>query len=141
MNTKVIYERPKELNLLTNEQLDKLHQQDIEKQAKYNKEYDPDWNLDSFTRKWYSRMSDARGDWRMLQWININDLYEVIYWLSVPDEPRNPKCGRPGKIKELARDIKYAMSPKQRAIAYKIITKRFEEGAEYYYEIYTGRKK
>ncbi len=124
-NVVVTYDKPTELKLLTEEQLDTLHKEDIRYQDEYNRKYDPDYNLDSFTRKWHSRMSDASYDWKLLQSISEKDLYEVIHWLSVEDEPYNPKGGRPGKIKELARDIKYSMSSKQRAVAYNIITKRF----------------
>ena len=120
------YKRPERLALLTDEQLEQLHRQDIKYQDEYNKKYDPDYNLDSFTRKWHSRMSDASYDWQLLNRITLEQLYEVIYWLSNNKEPYNESgCGRPGKIKELARDIKYSMSSKQRAVAYSIITKRF----------------
>jgi len=125
----MMYERPAQLTLLTDEQLEALHQKDIAKQEKDNAEHDYDYpnSMETYTRKWYSRMSDASYDWKLLQQISLNDLYEVIHWLSVEDEPCNPKgFGRPGKIKELARDIKYAMSSKQRAVAYNIIAKRFD---------------
>lgn len=125
------YARPKKLCLLTEERLAYLHQQDIERQDEYNREYDPDYNLDKYTRKWYTCMSDASRAWAKLQTLTEAEFYEVIHWLSVDDEPCNPNRGRPGKVKEVARDIKYAMSAKQRAVAYQIITTRYNNGKGY----------
>ena len=120
------YSRPNELKLLTEEEISALYQADVEREKEYNEEHDPDYNLDSFTRKWHKyKITDASGWWNMLNIINKDRFYEVVYWLSVPDEPCNPKGGRPDRTKELARDIKYVMTPKQRAVAYKIITERY----------------
>lgn len=121
-----LYERPKTLNLLTDEQLQELKEKDIAADKHENEVRDSWVVFDSRTRKWRAKLSDAKYAWQALQQIPPENLYEIIYWLSVPYEPINEKgWGRPGKIKELARDIKYCMSSKQRAVAYSIITNRF----------------
>jgi hypothetical protein len=121
-----LYKRPETLNLLTDEQLQELKARDIAADKHENETRDSWVVFDSRTRKWHTKMQDAKYAWQSLQQVSAEQLYEIIYWLSIPDEPYNSKgCGRPGKIKELARDIKYCMSSKQRAVAYKIITNRF----------------
>lgn len=125
-NTKTIYARPVKLTLLTNEQIKALHDRDIELEKKAEADNVSWVPVSCYTRKWHSRMSDASYDWKLLQTITVDQLYEVIHWLSTEAEPCNESgCGRPGKIKELARDIKYCMSDKQRNVAYSIITKRY----------------
>lgn len=121
------YKRPDKLNLLTEEQIDKLHKEDIKREEKENRENDYDYpnQMNRYTRKWYRCMSSAKGVWDKLYEINEKDLYEIIYWLSVPDEPSNPNDNGLNKAKRLARDIKYAMSSKQREVAYRIITERY----------------
>jgi hypothetical protein len=121
-----LYKRPETLNLLTDEQLQELKERDIAADKHENETRDSWVVFDSRTRKWHTKMQDAKYAWQSLQQISAEQLYEIIYWLSIPDEPYNSKgWGRPGKIKELARDIKYCMSSKQRAVAYNIITNRF----------------
>lgn len=122
------YERPEELRLLTEAEISALYQADVEEERKYNEEHDPDYNLDRFTRKWKKhKIVDATSWWEALRTINKARFYEVVHWLSVPDEPCNLCGGRPNNTKLLARDIKYVMTPKQRAVAYKIITERYNK--------------
>lgn len=127
-----IYTRPEKLNLLTNEQLKALHQRDIELESKAEETNDSWVPITSYTRKWYSCMINAKTDWDKIYKLTNEQFYEVIHWLSVEDEPLNDKgFGRPGYAKELARNIKYAMSDKQRDVAYKIIRQRFDFGEDY----------
>lgn len=122
------YERPEELKLLTEAEISALYQADVEEERKYNEEHDPDYNLDRFTRKWKKhKIVDATSWWEALRTINKARFYEIVYWLSVPDEPCNLWGGRPNNTKLLARDIKYVMTPKQRAVAYKIIIERYNK--------------
>lgn len=120
------FTRPETLVLLTEEQLQELRAQDYTADKKENEQRDSWVSFDSRSRKWHSKMIDAKSAWDKLLTITEEQFYEVIYWLSVTVEPCNPNgFGRPGKVKELARDIKYCMSLKQRAVAYTIITNRF----------------
>ena len=122
------YERPEELRLLTEEEISALYQADVEEERKYNEEHNPDYNLDKFTRKWKKhKIVDATSWWEALRTINKARFYEIVYWLSVPDVPCNPYDNGLSKTKRLARDIKYVMTPKQRAVAYKIITERYNK--------------
>lgn len=122
------YKRPEKLRLLTEEEINALYQADVEEERKYNEEHDPDYNLDRFTRKWKKhKIIDASSWWEALRTINKARFYEIVYWLSVTDEPCNPWGGRPSNTKSLARDIKYVMTPRQRAVAYKIITERYNK--------------
>lgn len=115
------------LALLTEEELKALYLEDKRKEERYNLEHDQEFNLDSFTRKWRRQLFDASYDWALINKLDNKQFLELIYWLSVKATPRNPKGGRPGLVKELARDIKYAMTSKQRAVAYSIITKRYNK--------------
>ena len=123
----ILYKRPETLSLLTDEQLQELRAKDVAADKQENQERDSWVVFDSRSRKWHDKMSNAKYAWDSLTDLTTEQFYEVVYWLSVPYVPENPKCGRPGKVKELARDIKYCMSSKQRAVAYKIITDRFNK--------------
>ena len=125
MNT--LYKRPETLSLLTDEQLQELREKDIAADKQENQERDSWVVFDTRSRKWHDKMLNAKYAWEALTDLTAEQFYEVVYWLSVPYVPRNPRGGRPGRVKELASDIKYCMSPRQRAIAYKIITDRFNK--------------
>ncbi len=115
------------LKLLTEDELESLHYQDIQKQRKENIEDDTDFNMNRYTRKWKSKVSDAKKYWDQLKQIDNKQLLEVINWLSISDEPCHGGSNKPTKIERLARVVKYEMSPKQRAIAYSIITDEYNK--------------
>lgn len=117
-----------ELRLLTDDELDALRAEDERRDREYNLEHDNDFNFDSFSRKWRKRIPNAKHDWELIRKLSVEQFLALAHWLSVEDEPVNPNPGggRPGLVKELARDIKYAMSSKQRAVAYRIVAERYD---------------
>lgn len=126
---KLEYKRPETLNLLTEEQLTELYEKDVEKQEKDNREHDYDYpdQMNRYLRKWYKKIYDAKEYWDSLYQLDENGLYEVIHWLSVKDEPKNPHNNGINKIKRISRAIKYAMTSKQREVSYKIIEERYNK--------------
>ena len=121
------YKRPEELRLLTEEEISDLYHADLAAEYKENSESNSDYCTDRYTRKWNKRIYNATEHWNEIRSINKSNFNELVYWLSVPDVPCNPHDTGLSKTKRLARDIKYIMTPKQRAIAYKVITERYNK--------------
>ena len=119
------FERPQKLALLTESQLSELRDKDFEDDEMEDSISNSWVPVTRRQRKWSKSIRDAKPCWELLYKITDRQLYEVIHWLSVKDEPMADGRGRPGKIKELSRCIKYAMTPKQREVAYRIVEKRF----------------